>query len=260
MDPRMTDLEQLTVLDPSRGREPSASEWARSQALVDRMTSGRRSRPMRRTLVVVAAAAVVGVVGAVTLPSLLQSTAERAYASWTPAPGSLTGEQVLPQARTCAGNGVGEADGAGGQRVVADPADVLLAEQRGLATLLIMRKSNGVIVECMSTGPGQDDQLASMSLADRKPPAPPAGTVSLETMSSSGEGDTQWSNIVGLVGPGVTAVEVRLDGGRVFQASVRNGWWAAWWPGPEGGEVDTLTVTVHTAAGGATSLRPSQLA
>ena len=259
MDPRMTDLEQLTVLDPARGREPSAPEWARSQAMVDRMTAGRPARPMRRTLAVVAAAAAAGVVGAVTVPSLLQSTAESAYASWTPAPGSLTGEQVLPQARACAGNGVGEVDGDRDRPTAVEPADVLLAEQRGLATLLIMRKSNGAIVECMSAGPGEDDQLASMSLADGKPPAPPAGTVSLETMSSSGDGDSQWSNIVGLAGTGVTAVEVRLDSGRVFPASVRNGWWAAWWPGPEGGEVDTLTVTVRTPAG-ATSRRPSELA
>ena len=260
MNPNLTDLDQLTVLDPARGREPSAAEWARSRAMVDRMTAGRRPRRMPRELAVVAAAVAIGVVGALTVPSLLQSTAERAYGSWTPEPGSLTGEQVLPQARLCAANGVGEAEGAGGRPAAVDPAAVLLAEQRGLATLLIMRKGNGVIVECMSAGPGEDEQLASMSLIDGDPPATPAGTVTLETMSSSGEGDGQWSNIVGLVGPGVTAVEVRLDSGRVFQASVRNGWWAAWWPGPEGGEVDTLLVTVRTAGGGVTSLRPSELA
>jgi hypothetical protein len=254
----MTDLDQLAVLDPARGREPSAQEWARSEAMVDRMTAGRRPRPMRRTVAVLAAAASVGVVGAVTVPSLLENKADSAYASWTPAPGSLTGEQVLPQARACAANGVGEVEGGGDPPATVNPADVLLAEQRGLATLLIMRKANGAIVECMSAGPGENDQLGSMGLADGTLPAPPAGTVNLETMSSSGQGDSQWSNIVGLVGPGVTAVEVRLDSGRVFQASVRNGWWAAWWPGPEGGEVDTLTVTVHTA-GGATSHRPSEL-
>ncbi len=77
---------------------------------------------------------------------------------------------------------------------------MLLAEQHGLATLLIIRKSNGTIVECMSAGPGEDDQLASMSLINGDQPAPPAGTVTLETMSSSGDGDGQWSNIVGLVG------------------------------------------------------------
>ncbi len=87
----MSDLEQLTVLDPARGRQPSDAEWARSRAMVDRVTAGRPARPMRRTLVVVAAAAAAGAVGAVTLPSLLHSTAETAYASWTPAPGSLTG-------------------------------------------------------------------------------------------------------------------------------------------------------------------------
>ena len=54
----------------------------------------------------------------------------------------------------------------------------------------------------------------------------------LVSMGSRGE---EWSNIVGLVGPGVTGVEGRLDNGRVVQASVKAGWWAAWWPGPEGG-------------------------
>jgi hypothetical protein len=184
---------------------------------------------------------------------LLPSTSGKAFASWTAKPGSLTGAQVLPQARMCAGNGVGSDSWSG------DSADVLLAEQRGLATLLIMRKTGGVVVECMSAGPGKDGQLASMSLADGTLPAPPAGTVDLQTMSSSGDGDRQWSNIVGLVGPGVTAVDVHLDRGEVFSASVKNGWWAAWWPGPEGGEVDHLTVLVHTAKG-VTSHRPSQLA
>jgi hypothetical protein len=254
MDSPLNELEQLAVLDPARGREPSTMEWTRSQAMLERMLAGEGRRPpVRRWVSVGVAAVAVGGVAAVALPSLLPSTAGKAFASWTAKPGSLTGAQVLPQARMCAGNGVGSESWSG------DPADVLLAEQRGLATLLIMRKTGGVVVECMSTGPSKDEQLASMSLADGTLPAPPTGTVDLQTMSSSGDGDRQWSNIVGLVGPGVTAVDVHLDRGEVFSASVKNGWWAAWWPGPEGGEVDHLTVLVHTAKG-VTSHRPSQLA
>jgi hypothetical protein len=249
----MNDLEQLAVLDPAGGREPTAMDWTRSRAMLERvMADERRRTPVRRWLSVGVAAVAVGGVAAVVLPSLLPSAADKAFGSWTAAPDELTGAQVLPQARLCAGNGVG------GRSSSVDPADVLLAERRGLATLLIMRKAGGVVVECMSAGPGKDEQLASMSLADGTLPTPPAGTVDLQTMSSSGDGDGQWSNIVGLVGSGVTAVDVRLDRGQVFQASVKNGWWAAWWPGPEGGEVDHLTVIVHTAKG-ATSHRPSQL-
>ncbi|MEU8301084.1 hypothetical protein AB0C04_27820 [Micromonospora sp. NPDC048909] len=254
----MRDLQQLAVLDPARGREPSPVEWTRSEAFVERVMAGQATgestrRPVRRRLVAaLVAAAAAGAVAVVAVPALLPGTAEDAVAAWTPAPGSLTGEQVLPQARICAGNDVG------GSSPSVDPADVLLAEQRGLATLLIMRKSGGVIVECMSAGSG-DDLLASMGLADGPLPALPTGTVDLQTMSSVGSGDAIWSNIVGLVCPGVTGVDVRLDSGRVFQASVKSGWWAAWWPGPEGGEVDRLTVTVHTATG-STSYRPSELA
>lgn len=249
MGQQMNDLEQLTALDPAHGREPTAMEWTRSQAMLERVMATEAPqpaarRPVRRPLVVGVAAVAAGAVAAVTVPSLLPGTAEKAFASWTPAPGSLTGEQVMPQARACAGNGVGEA-----ASTTVRPSDVLLAEQRGLATLLIMAKSGGTIVECMSAGPGKGDQLASMSLANGPLPAPRAGTVDLQTMSSTGEGDRQWSNIVGLVGAGVTRVDVRLDSGKAFQASVRNGWWAAWWPGPEGGETEGLSVIVHTVDG-----------
>jgi hypothetical protein len=55
-----------------------------------------------------------------------------------------------------------------------------------------MKKSSGTVVECLSVG---KDQLASMGPADGRPlPALPAGTVNLETMSSTGSGDGMWSN------------------------------------------------------------------
>lgn len=250
MDDRMNDLRDLAVLDPARDREPTAMEWTRSQAHIERMMAAEaRPRQTRRRWVLAGAAAVAaGVVGAVAVPALIPSSADQAVASWTAAPTSRTGAQVMPQARKCAGNQVG------GGSTVATPEDVLLAEQRGKATLLVMRKG-GSVIECLSVGA---DQFASMGLTDETttPPQPARDGVTLETMSSVGEGRGMWSNIIGLAGPGVTGVEIRTDKGRVFQASVKAGWWAAWWPGAEGGEVDTLTVIVHTATG-STSHRPS---
>jgi hypothetical protein len=256
VDTSMKDLQQLAVLDPARGRVPTDMQRARSQAFIERVMAGEVTRsahrPMRRRLLVgVAAAVAAGGAAAVVVPALLPGAADKAVASWTAVPSARTGEQVLPQARACAGNDVG-----GGSSTV-QPSDVLLAEQRGVATLLIMRKSSGTTVECLSVG---DDTLASMGLADDERPqlAPLAGVATLETMSSLGDGDSMWSNIVGRVGPGVTGVEVRLDNGRIVQASVQAGWWAAWWPGPEGGEVDHFTVIVRTDAV-TTGYRPSQL-
>lgn len=256
MDEGMKGLERRAVLDPARGRVPTAMERARSEAFVERVLAGQVTgnsahRPVGRWLGVGVAAVAAGAVAAVVVPALLPGAAQEAIASWTAEPSSRTGEQVLPQARKCAGSDVG------GSSSTVSPADVLLAEQRGVATLLIMKKSNGSIVECLDAG---KHQMASMTLGDATTPlpTPPAGTVNLETMSSYGDGDDMWSNMVGLAGPGLTGVEVRLDDGRVFQAGVKGGWWAAWWPGPEGGEVDRLTVVVQTAAG-TTSHRPSEL-
>jgi hypothetical protein len=253
VDERMNDLDRLAVLDPARDREPTPMEWTRAEAFVERVIDGSAlstARPSRRRLVVAGmAATALGAVAAVAVPALVPGATERAVASWTAQPTARTGDQVLPQAKACAANGVaGE--------TVATAADVLLAEQRGEATLLIQRKG-GTIVECLMVGEG--DRAASMGLIDEAAiVVPPAGTVNLETMSSFGDDDSLWSNIVGLAAPDVTAVEVRLDNGTTVQASVKAGWWAAWWPGAEGGEVDTLSVIVH-AGSRTTTHRPSDL-
>lgn len=246
----MNDLEQLGVLDPARGREPSAAEWSRSTAVVDRIIDGRAvantapgRRPARRWAVGLAAAAAAAVAGAVVVPSLLPGPADRAFAAWTPVPGSLTGAQVMPQARRCAESGVG-----GGGAGPARPGDVVLAEQRGLATLLIQKRGAG-LVECMIV---DGESFAAMALTEGVPPAPAKNTVRLVTRSSVGSDDDEYSNAVGLVGPSVTGIDLLLADGRTIKASVAGGWWAAWWPGPEGGEVDTIQVMVHSGAGTAT--------
>lgn len=256
MNDSMNDLDRLAVLDPARDSEPTAMQWARSRAFVERTMAGEvssraASTTTRRWVTAGAFAVVAGAVGAVAVPALVPGAAEKAVASWAATPTARTGEQVMTEANVCGSGDVG------GASKTVSPSDVILAEQRGEATLLIMRKSSGIVVECLIVG---KDQVASMVLSDGNPVAvPAAGTVSLETRSSAGDDDDLWSNIVGLAGPGVTGVEIRLDSGGTFQASVRGGWWGAWWPGPEGGEgPDTFTVIVHTAAGAA-EFRPSEL-
>jgi hypothetical protein len=239
MDERMNDLDRLAVLDPARDREPSAMEWTRSEAFIERAMAGQAPRtgrpPMRRWLIAGAGAMAAGAVAAVAIPALVPGAAEQAIASWTATPTARTGDQVMPQARACAGNGVGGT-------TTATPADVVLAEQRGEATFLILRK-DAYLVECLMVG---EEAAASMTLIEESAVvAPPAGTVNLETSSSLGEDDGQWSNALGLAAPDVTAVEVRLSTGGTVHASVKAGWWAAWWPGSEGGDVDGFTVTVH---------------
>ncbi|RSM70092.1 hypothetical protein DMB66_09900 [Actinoplanes sp. ATCC 53533] len=245
----MNDLEQLSVLDPAHGREPTAVEWNRANAVVDRIIDGRAvantlptRRPARRWVVGLAAAAAAAVAGVVVVPSLLPGTADRAFAAWTPVPGSLTGEQVMPQARRCAESGVGSGSGP------VSPSDVVLAEQRGMATLLIQKRGAGLI-ECMIV---DGESFAAMPLTEDAPPVPAKDTVEVATSSSVGDDDDQYSNIVGLAGPSVTGVDLLLADGRKIKTSFAGGLWAAWWPGPEGGEADTIKVVVHNSTGTAT--------
>jgi hypothetical protein len=250
----MNDLEQLAPLDPARGREPSVAEWSRSYTQVERVLAGRQSMTpahARRSVVgrlgVGAVAVAAAVAAAAAVPALLPGSTDKALAAWTAVPANLTGEQVMPQAQQCAKQGGGTAP--------ANPSDVLLAEQRGIATLLIMKRSAGS-VECMTLGP--DETSAAQPLLAGPPTAPVNGLVSLERMSSLGSGDEQYSQVVGLINASVTGVDVVLYNGTVIHASRRSGWFAAWWPGPEGGEADALRIVVHTAAGD-TTYRPADL-
>ncbi|MET0426846.1 MAG: sigma-70 family RNA polymerase sigma factor [Actinoplanes sp.] len=197
--------------------------------------------PARRGRVLVLAAGAVLAAGLVAVPSLGPGGSE-AYASWTPTPRTVAGGQVLSQAQACLGERP-------------DVADIVLAEQRGEATLLIARRRDGELMACTILDP--DDGVAGAEVLDRSADRPGPARVSIQSMGATG--DRHWySEVIGRVGAGVTAVDVVLPDGAAVRASATGGWWAAWWPGHEGGEVDTVRIVVHTAAGQQT-YRPSQL-
>ncbi|MFG1605402.1 hypothetical protein [Actinoplanes sp. NPDC049265] len=245
----MNDLKQL---DPALNREPSPAEWSRSRAALERIMAepGRRPLPVRRWAVGVTVVAAAAVAGVLAVPALLPSAADQAVASWTPAPGTLSGADVLPQAKSCAKAGI-----LGFDPDTLTSADVLLADQRGAATSLILRRGEK-LVECMLVG--GDDAFATMGLADG--PLPPVGPehATIETQSSVGEGDGQYSQIAGRVDESVTGIDLVLEDGMTIRTSSKEGWWTAWWPGPAGGQVDKFLINVHTAAG-TKSYRQSQL-
>lgn len=234
------DLAELSVLDPARGREPDSFERLRSEAALDRIIEGPRHRPVLRRTLIGATAAAVAVGAALVVPSLFPSAADKAFASWTATPTPVTGQQVLPDARACvSGYGIDPA------AVVA--GDVIVAEQRGTATSMILKAGSDAL-ECMSVDHGK--VFASQRLPGA-PIAPANGIVSVETQSSVGDGSSQYSHIVGFTGPGVSEIDVLLPGGRTVHTSAAAGWWTAWWPGPEGGEADTVRIAAHTSHGSA---------
>jgi hypothetical protein len=249
----MTELKDLATLDPMRHWQPDAAEKVRAQLLVDGLVSGRVTaraaqapRPAGSRVLAGAAAAVVLVAGGLAVSASLPGGTARAYASWTPVPRAVTGAQVLPQARSCAA-GWGTS---WGRAPVA--ADVLLAERRGTATLLITHKGDtGELVECTILDPGGEAAGAELLNPAADPPA--AGSVSVQSMgASSGDDEAWYSEVIGRADPSVTGVDVVLPDGRAIQASTATGWWAAWWPGHEAGDADAVRVVVHTATGSRT--------
>jgi hypothetical protein len=254
MTTNLHDLQQFTALDPAAQREPSSAEWDRSRMNLERTMNNAPPAPQARALtsrrftVGLVAAAAVAVTGVLGVPALFPSTAERAVADWIPTPGSLTGADVLPQAKACADGGVGGFDPGS-----VSASQVVLADQRGVTTQLIL-KQGAVVVECLVVD--TDQPLAWMTM-DESRPATATKPITIEMLSARGEGDDEYSSVTGRVDPAVTGVDIILRDGKVIRTSAKATWWGAWWPGPAAGE-GAFTVRVHTAKG-TTDYDPFQL-
>ncbi|MEV4350957.1 hypothetical protein AB0J83_41400 [Actinoplanes sp. NPDC049596] len=248
------DLTRLATLDPARSPDPAPERQARALARLEEQMARpgpvARRRPRGRRLAIgLAAAAVLGVGGILVVPTVLPS-ADTAYASWTPVPQDLPETQALAVAASCARNWGGP------------PGRLVLSERRGRSTFLIMWVSGGPLVDCFS-GDGPSSSPASDRLSgdgNVEPPVPGAGRVSLGGgMWATRTGPAGWrSQAAGRVGAGVTGVDIALPDGRTVQATTRNGWWAAWWPGDEAGVTGAFRIVVHTA-GGTRSYRQDDL-
>ncbi|MEV6239523.1 hypothetical protein [Lentzea sp. NPDC051838] len=244
----MNTMKNLRDLDPARDREPSHVDWVRSTAHVERVIAGTHDvvRPVWRrplTLGLAGAALAATMIAGI---SLVPGATDEAFARWTPTPGQPSNEQALPQANACT---------SAWQAPAPSPSDIVLAETRGVASILVLKKGNG-LAECMVVG---DKVFNYQALTDGPVPPLPDTQVKTETWSSSGDGDEVYSRMVGRMGPGVTRVELHLRNGQVITAGTGSGWWTAWWPGPEGGLADgSMKVVVHTADG-STSHDPGDL-
>ena len=237
------DLSRLATLDPAARREPTEEQWQRSRARLEETMANpmevRRPRA-RRIAIGLAAATLLAAGVTLAVPAALPD-GDAAYASWTPVPKSMPDADALISARECARSW----DGGG------EAGKIVLAERRGVTVLLIMWLRGGPLIKCSSLGTGRPAGAERLT-DDRnlEPPLPAAGRVTLDGgMGATGMGDRWYSEAAGRVGAGVTGVDIAMPGGRTVRASVRDGWWAAWWPGHEGGETATIQIVVHTANG-----------
>jgi len=171
----------------------------------------------RRTLTVLGAS---GLSGAAAVAILLGSSAAPAFAGWTanpsaPQPGQLAAAQARcrPQSGT-----------------------PVLTDTRGPYTASIYADGS----TCVD---GNGINISSTT-GGRRTTSIPAGTVLLNGAGESDSNGHALTMVDGPVGAGVSAVTITRSSGSSVQATVKNGWYLAWWPGTE--RAVTANVTSDT--------------
>lgn len=169
------------------------------------------------------AAAVAGAV------VLLGSSAAPAFAGWTSSPTApLRGQLAAAQQHCGTGSGT-----------------PVLTDTRGPYTASIYADGstcvdgNGIEI---SSGAGGN---ATSSI--------PAGTVQLNGAGESDSDGHALTMVDGPIGAGVTGVTVTRSNGSSVQATVKNGWYLAWWPGSE----RPVTAQVSSTSGTRTQSFPT---
>jgi len=243
MDPRMTDLYDLTHLDPAQGRSLTDTEMIRGRAQLERIVAAppaveKPQRARRRV------AAVSALAGGLTASAVLATTiiggTTTAYADWTPKASNISAKQAVEDANNCLRNQPSP--------VTVDASDILLAERRGAGETILVQ--NGESVAFCSI-----DKLGEVSLQSvqteaaegpnaGKPLAPDRirlGALSSGPLSSEGKPASKGHvDITGRVGADVTGVDILTEKGRV-EATISNGYFVAWWPSTKD-QVDNLVI------------------
>jgi len=178
--------------------------------------SSRRARSALGALGLSGAAAVVGAV------VLLGSNAAPAFAGWTSSPTTpLPGQLAAAQQHCTAGSGT-----------------PVLTDTRGPYTASIYAdgatclQGNGIEISGGGAGNAADAT---------------AGTIELNGAGESDSDGHALTMVDGRIGSGVTGVTITRSDGSSVQATVKNGWYLAWWPGSE------RAVTAHVANANGTS-------
>ncbi|MEV6306363.1 hypothetical protein AB0M02_43615 [Actinoplanes sp. NPDC051861] len=216
----LSDLRALDAAQPLTDADHERAAGTLERILATEAAPVTR-RPLRRPLLIGAAALGVAAVAAaaVVLPG------GRSYASWTPVPAALTDAEVALIGPVCKKDlGRGPFD--------LSRARIVLAERRGeYAVLLYVNDNPDISGACLAHNlPGSDDvDDVNWGAGGSSGPMvrPPAREYTEGALADFG--DASITN--GTVGADVTGVTVHA-GEFTVEATVRDGRYAAWWPGP----------------------------
>jgi hypothetical protein len=159
-----------------------------------------------------------GVAAAAGAAILLGSSAAPAFAGWTATPTTPQPGQLAAAQQQCAGAGT-----------------PILSDTRGPYTASIYANGSTCVsgdgITINSSGGGG----ANANL--------PGGTIALNGAGESDSGGQALTMVDGPIGAGVTGVTITRSDGSSVQATVKNGWYLAWWPGSQ----RAVTAQVATA-------------
>ncbi len=219
-------------------RTLSAGEQARARATLERIivsvasiealppgaTSSRRR--LRRPLALIPAAALALIVGSVVVQG--GSDGNAAYGSWTATPAAVTGEDLDAASSACRDK-LHDDDTIDGDR-----ARLVLSERRGDHVALLYRTEDpDLSAACLVRNPqgSTDVDRVHFGVGGSTGPVLQAPATGF-TQGAVSEYDHGASSITdGAVGEAVTGVTIHA-GALTVEATVANGRYAAWWPGP----------------------------
>lgn len=152
---------------------------------------------------------------------LLGSGAAPAFAGWTASPTAPLPGQLAGAAQRC--------DTSAGTPVLTDTRGPYTASIYADGSTCV--EGNGITISSTSGGGGKSSV--------------PAGAIELNGAGQSDSDGHALTMVDGPIGPGVTSVTITRSDGSSIQATVKNGWYLAWWPGTE----RAVTARVASASG-----------
>jgi hypothetical protein len=213
----MSDLLEHDLRDALADRAARAPREASARLrTVDYHPRSRwpRSRPALGAL------ALSGAAAAVSAAILLGSGAAPAFAGWTASPTAPLPGQLAGAHQRCASSGT-----------------PVLTDTRGPYTASIYADGS----TCLE---GNGITISSSSGSAAKSSAAP-GAIELNGAGESDSNGHALTMVDGPIGTGVTGVSITRNDGSSVQATVKNGWYLAWWPGTQ----RAVTAQVASASG-----------
>lgn len=233
----------LRSLDPAASADQQLASGPRAQDTLARILAtdtagplvaapaqaGRAGGNSRRW--VLAGAAVVGAGALVVAPGLLGGGT--AFASWSAIPKGVPPAEATLAGEDCRMRNMDDPTREGPGRKVVETADVVLVEDRGPWTYVLLGGDGGYEATCLlrDNGPGEEvtggGYFGSLGVEKVGP-----GTVVTHGTRAQSDDNSSYREITGRVGSDVASVILNTRQQGPVTASVHGGYFAAWWPGP----------------------------